>query len=83
MEVIANQIVIRILSKWETQCLQTWEGSDSCGFNPLKYFLITALELANSGYSCDVLSTGQLPIQISQLCTHNVLLRRASLSGWC
>jgi hypothetical protein len=51
------------------------------GFNRFEYFFITALELRNSGYFCGVLSTGQLPIQISQLCTHNVLLRRASLSG--
>ncbi len=48
------------------------------GFNHFEYFFITALELRNSGYFCDVLSTGQLPIQIFQLCTHNVLLQRAS-----
>ena len=48
------------------------------GFNRLEYFFITALELVNSVYFCNVLSTGQLPIQNSQLCTHNVLLQRAS-----
>jgi hypothetical protein len=51
------------------------------GLNRLEYCFITALELGNLGYFCDVLSTEQLPIQISQLCTHNVLLQRASLSG--
>jgi len=66
----------------------TWLTShESCGFNRLEYFVITALESRNSGYFCDVLSTGQLPIQISQLCTHNVLLQRASHFwgnvSWC
>ncbi|MFN7658714.1 MAG: hypothetical protein ACK5P3_11345, partial [Dolichospermum sp.] len=42
------------------------------GFNRFESFFITALELRNSGYFCGVLSTGQLAIQISQLCTHNV-----------
>jgi hypothetical protein len=32
---------------------------------------ITALELLDSVYLCDVLSTGQLLFQVLQLCTHN------------
>lgn len=32
---------------------------------------ITALELLDSVYLCDALSTGQLLFQVLQLCTHN------------
>jgi hypothetical protein len=41
-------------------------------FNRREYFdAITALELFNSVCYCVALSMGQLPLQTSQLCTHN------------